>query len=193
MPSASLPIFSGNDSRRQRGSNEYAVFGFGHRLGQFQQLGQWRRTVAYADLVSVLDKAYTAKAVPPFCWLFHPHAFFSGVHGMLDLSSRPIVREGLAIGVQGIQYSLFGFPVYVSANFPVNQTYGSGSNKTYGAFLNPNYVHLGEDPNLQIMVIHGTLLRREPDRDSRGAPNGLGVRTRSRNNFGKRYQLVIFR
>jgi len=105
--------------------------------------------LAYSDLLTILSNAYTYKAKPPFAWFMHPRTFFQRVYGMIDLQSRPIVAPNAQ---SPINFGLFGWPVFISANFPVDQTNGSGTSQSYIAFTNPRYVHIAEPGGVEIAV-----------------------------------------
>lgn len=105
--------------------------------------------LAYSDLYAVLEKAYTAKAQPPFVWAMHPRTFFSRVLGMVDLNSRPIVSGDSSLANE-FGFRLLGFPVVISSNIPVDQTNGSGSAQSYILFTNPKYLHIGDQGSIEI-------------------------------------------
>ena len=50
------------------------------------------------------------------------------------------------------QGRLFGFPVYVSAEFPTNQAVGSGTNQSYILFTNPQYLNIADAGGLELQV-----------------------------------------
>lgn len=108
-------------------------------------------TVTYADLIRTMETALTAAAEGPFIWAMHPRSFFSGgVLNILDSQSRPIVQP--MASTNGVQYSLFGFPVFLSPNIPINQTLGSGTSKSFVLFTNPNYLHIADGGDIEIAI-----------------------------------------
>ena len=116
--------------------------------------------LTYQDLLSVLAKAATNKAKPPYCWVMSPRTFFQRVAGLLDNQSRPVFLPGYA-GLQNAEMNpgvstpvgkLFGWPVFVTPFIAENESVGSGSNQSHIIFCNPRYVHVAEDQNLEIMI-----------------------------------------
>lgn len=129
-------------------------------------------TLVYNDLLTVIDKAYRAKAKGPFAWYCHPRTFFQRILGLLDLQSRPIVTQD---SLAPIGFRLFGFPVFVSPNVPINQAVGSGTNQSYLVFANPTYIHIATPPTgLEIKISQDFFFDR----------NQVGVRGVERLDYG---------
>jgi len=108
--------------------------------------------LGYADLTTMLWKAASAKAKPPFVWFMSPRTFYQRVVGLVDGQSRPLfipATSGLAAGLMG---TLFGFPVFVSPAIPENQAVGSGSNQSYAVLTNPKYLHIADGQQIEIQV-----------------------------------------
>ncbi len=86
--------------------------------------------LAYSDIFAILAKAAAAKAKPPFAWYMSPRTFYQRVLGMIDLSSRPIVIPTQTTGLYPqVQFSLMGWPVYISPFILENEALGSGTNR----------------------------------------------------------------
>jgi HK97 family phage major capsid protein len=106
----------------------------------------------YADILAALAKAAAVKAKPPFVWFMSPRSFYSRALGMTDLQSRPLVIPGLA-GLQGpLQFSLMGWPVFVTPFLAENQSLGSGSNQASVILTNPKYCHIAQDGVLELAI-----------------------------------------
>jgi HK97 family phage major capsid protein len=107
--------------------------------------------VKFTDLLGVVGQFYAQKGKGNPCWFMHPTVFYKDVMGILDSSNRPIITgfDSLEGPFQG---RLFGFPVYVSAEFPTNQAVGSGTNQSYIAFTNPQYLHIGDEGGLELQI-----------------------------------------
>lgn len=107
--------------------------------------------VTFTDLLNVVGQFYTAKGKGTPCWYMHPTVFYKDVMGLKDSNNRPIITgfDSLEGPFQG---RLFGYEVYVSAEFPTNQSVGSGSNQSYIAFTNPNYLHIADEGALELAV-----------------------------------------
>ena len=104
-------------------------------------------TLAYADILKCLEKAYTAKVAPPFVWAMHPRTLFGRIFGMLDTTSRPIVTSDAQAP---LQFRIFGYPVVITTAIPVDQTLGSSTNASYILFTNPRAIHVGDSMNLEL-------------------------------------------
>ncbi len=107
--------------------------------------------VKFTDLLAVLAQFYAQKGKGNPCWFMHPTVFYKDVMGILDSSNRPIITgfDSLEGPFQG---RLFGYPVYVSAEFPTNQAVGSGTNQSYIVFTNPQYINIADSGGLELMV-----------------------------------------
>jgi len=81
----------------------------------------------------------------------HPTVFYADIMGILDTTNRPIIT-GQDNVEQAFMGKLLGFPVYVSAEFPVNQVVGSGSGQSYAIFTNPQYINIGTPGGIEIAV-----------------------------------------
>jgi HK97 family phage major capsid protein len=81
----------------------------------------------------------------------HPTVFYKDVMGILDSSNRPVIT-GFDSFEGPFQGRLFGYPVYVSAEFPINQAVGSGTNQRYIVFTNHQYLHIGDEGGLELQV-----------------------------------------
>jgi len=93
----------------------------------------------YHDITSILAQAYASEIPEPYAWFFHPLVFFNQVLGMLDTLGRPIVQRDAS--ENGVRFSLFGHPVYLSPRIPV--TLGSPAVYSYFFLTNPSYVNIG--------------------------------------------------
>ena len=107
--------------------------------------------VKYTDLLGVVGSFYAQKGKGAPAWFMHPTVFYKDVMGILDSNGRPIVT-GQDNVEQAFMGKLLGFPVYVSAEFPINQSVGSGSNQSYIAFTNPQYLHIADEGALELAV-----------------------------------------
>jgi HK97 family phage major capsid protein len=107
--------------------------------------------VNYKDLLATVGKFYTQKGKGNPAWFMHPTVFYADVMGILDTTNRPIIT-GQDNVEQAFMGKLLGFPVYVSAEFPVNQVVGSGSGQSYAIFTNPSYINLGTPGGIEIAV-----------------------------------------
>jgi HK97 family phage major capsid protein len=107
--------------------------------------------VNLSDLLGVLGAFFAAKGKGNPCWFMHSTVFYKDVMGIKDSSNRPIVTgfQSLENKFQGL---LFGYPVYVSAEFPTNQAVGSGSNQSYIVFTNPQYLNIADAGSLELAV-----------------------------------------
>jgi HK97 family phage major capsid protein len=107
--------------------------------------------VTLTDLLSVLSQFFAQKGKGTPAWFMHPTVFYRDVLGIKDSSGRPIVTgfDSLEGAFSGY---LFGYKVYVSAEFPVNQSVGSGSNQSYVCFTNPTYLNIGDSGGLELAV-----------------------------------------
>jgi HK97 family phage major capsid protein len=107
--------------------------------------------VKFTDLLAVIGQFYAQKGKGKPAWFMHPTVFYKDVMGIVDANGRPIVTgfDSLEGAFQG---RLFGFPVYVSAEFPTNQSVGSGTNQSYIAFTNPQYLHIGDEGGLELQI-----------------------------------------
>jgi len=78
-------------------------------------------SLAYADILRTVRKAYAAKAKGPFVWGMSPRTYFDRVCGLEDTEGHPIVQPD---ATAGIGFRLLGYPVFVSPDIPENQTNG---------------------------------------------------------------------
>ncbi len=105
----------------------------------------------FGDLLAAAGAFYAAKGKGTPAWFMHPTVFYKDLLGLSDASGRPIVT-GLE-SVQGpFQGRVFGWPVYISAEFPTNLAVGSGSGQSYILFTNPQYLHIADRGGLEIQV-----------------------------------------
>jgi len=107
--------------------------------------------VNYKDLLATVGKFYAAKGKGNPAWFMHPTVFYADIMGILDNAGRPIIT-GQDNVEQAFMGKLLGFPVYVSAEFPVNQAVGSGSGQSYAIFTNPAYLNIGTPGGMEIAV-----------------------------------------
>jgi HK97 family phage major capsid protein len=109
--------------------------------------------LAYGDLLACLAKAATVRAKGPFCWITGVRTFYTRILGLVDTSSRPICVPTLSTGLSGgIQYQLFGWPVYISPNVKEDETNSSGSAQSHIIFTNPPYLHIADGGDFVIQV-----------------------------------------
>jgi len=105
----------------------------------------------FNDLLSAAGQYFAQKGKGAPAWFMHPTVFYKDLMGLSDTNGRPIVT-GFDT-VQGpFQGRLFGWPVYVSAEFPTNLTVGSGTGQSYILFTNPLYLHIADRGGLEIQV-----------------------------------------
>jgi HK97 family phage major capsid protein len=110
-------------------------------------------TVLFTDILGVLAKAAAVKAKPPFCWFMSPRTFYQRILGMVDLNSRPITVPTATQGLYpSVQFSLLGWPVFVTPFILENEAVGSGTNQSHIIFSNPKYLHIGQDGSIEIAV-----------------------------------------
>jgi len=107
--------------------------------------------VNYKDLLATVGKFYAQKGKGNPAWFMHPTVFYADIMGILDTTNRPIIT-GQDNVEQAFMGKLLGFPVYVSAEFPVNQVVGSGSGQSYAIFTNPQYINIGTPGGIEIAV-----------------------------------------
>jgi len=107
--------------------------------------------VKFSDLLKIVGQFYAQKGKGNPAWFMHPTVFYSDVMGIQDSSNRPIIT-GFNSLEGPFQGRLFGYPVYVSAEFPTNQSVGSGSNQSYILFTNPQYLHIADRGSLELAV-----------------------------------------
>jgi HK97 family phage major capsid protein len=107
--------------------------------------------VKFTDLLAQIGTFYAQKGKGKPAWFMHPTVFYKDVMGIVDLNNRPIVTgfDSLEGPFQG---RLFGYPVFVSAEFPINQSVGSGSNQSYILFTNPLYLNIADEGSLELAV-----------------------------------------
>jgi HK97 family phage major capsid protein len=107
--------------------------------------------VKFTDLLAQIGQFYAQKGKGKPAWFMHPTVFYKDVMGIVDANGRPIVTgfDSLEGAFQG---RLFGFPVFVSAEFPTNQAVGSGTNQSYILFTNPQYLHIADRGSLELAV-----------------------------------------
>jgi HK97 family phage major capsid protein len=109
--------------------------------------------LTYSDILAVLAKSAAVKAKPPFAWYFSPRTFYQRVLGLIDLQSRPIVVPTATQGLYpSIQFSLMGWPCYISPFILENEAVGSGSSQSHVIFSNPSYIHLAQDNSIEIAI-----------------------------------------
>lgn len=109
--------------------------------------------LGYSDIIGCMAKAAAVKAKPPFCWLMGVRTFYSRVLGLVDASSRPIAIPTLTQGLYpGVQFSLMGWPVYISPYFDETQSNGSGTNQSWLCYTNSKYLHIAQQSTLQFAV-----------------------------------------
>lgn len=106
--------------------------------------------LVYGDIPATLAAAFTAGVSGPLVWAMHPRTFFTRLFGLIDLQSRPIVIPDVLGGVAS--YRLFGYPVFLSENIPIDQAVVSGTNQSYALLTNPSYLHIGESNQLEIAI-----------------------------------------
>jgi len=106
-------------------------------------------TMAYADLLRTVRKAYAAKANGPFAWFMSPRTFFDRVCGLEDTEGHLIVHPD---ATAPFGFRLLGSPVFVSPEIPENLANGSGTNQSYILFTNPKYLHLAQSGGIEISV-----------------------------------------
>lgn len=107
--------------------------------------------VNFTDILSTLAQFYAQKGKGVPAWFMHPTVWYKDVLGLKDSNGRPIITgfDSLEGPFQG---RLMGYPVYVSAEFPINQAVGSGSNQSYILFTNPQYLHIADEGSLELAV-----------------------------------------
>jgi HK97 family phage major capsid protein len=109
--------------------------------------------LGYADLLSCLSNMVAQKGKGPFAWYFSPRTFYSRVLGMVDSQSRPIVIPTFSQGLYGqVQFTLLGYPVYVTPFILENESNGSGSSQSHAVFTNPKYLHIAQDANIAMAI-----------------------------------------
>jgi HK97 family phage major capsid protein len=109
--------------------------------------------VAFVDILAVLAKAAAVKARPPFVWFMSPRTFYQRVLGLVDLNSRPITIPTATQGLYNtVQFSLMGWPVFITPFILENEAVGSGTNQSHILFSNPKYIHLAQDSAIEIAV-----------------------------------------
>jgi HK97 family phage major capsid protein len=107
--------------------------------------------IKFNDLLGVAGAFYAAKGNGEPAWFMHPTVFYKDIMGLSDTNGRPIVTgfDSLEGPFQG---RLFGFKVWISAEFPTNLAIGSGSSQSYLLFTNPKYLHIADRGGLEIQV-----------------------------------------
>jgi HK97 family phage major capsid protein len=109
--------------------------------------------LSYLDILAVLAKAAAVKAKPPFCLFMSPRTFYQRVLGLVDLQSRPITVPTATQGLYpSAQFSLMGWPVYITPFLSETESYGSGTNQSHIIFANPKYLHIAADGSIEIAV-----------------------------------------
>jgi HK97 family phage major capsid protein len=109
--------------------------------------------LTYQDILAVLAKAAAVKAKPPFAWYMSPRTFYQRVLGMIDTTSRPIVVPTATQGLYpSVQFSLMGWPVFVTPFILENEAVGSGSSQSHIIFSNPSYLHIAQDDSIAMAV-----------------------------------------
>jgi HK97 family phage major capsid protein len=101
----------------------------------------------YGDLLAVLQKAAEAHAAPPFAWFMSARSFYLRILGLLDGSSRPLAVPTQATGLYpSVQFTLFGWPVFISSNISNTEAVSSGTNQSHIVFTNAQqYFHIAQD------------------------------------------------
>lgn len=108
--------------------------------------------IGYTDILSVLAKAASVKAKPPFVWAMSPRTFYTRVLGMVDGQSRPIVIPGLSGLYNNVQFTLLGWPVFVTPFISEVEAVGSGTNQSHIVFTNATYLHLAQDGVIELAI-----------------------------------------
>jgi len=115
--------------------------------------------ITYNDFLAILAKAAAVKAKGPFAWVMSPRTYFQRVLGLVDSNSRPLVInamngiEDLTKGPNVIPAGrLFGWPVFVTPFLSETESVGSGSNQAHLIFTNPKYLHIADDPGVEVMI-----------------------------------------
>jgi len=107
----------------------------------------------FTDILAVLAKTTTVKSKSPYVWFMSGRTWWQRVLGMLDLQSRPLaiptMTQGLAAAVAGY---LMGWPVFITPAIPENEAVGSGTNQSHAILVNPSYLLIAQDNNLEIAV-----------------------------------------
>jgi HK97 family phage major capsid protein len=121
-------------------------------------------SIAYSDLTAVLKASATAKAKGPFVWFMSPRTFYTRLLGLVDTQSRPLAIptafQGLSNGIAaeagriGVfpQFTLFGWPVFVTPAIQEDESNGSGTNQSHVIFMNPSYAHIAQDLGVEIQI-----------------------------------------
>jgi HK97 family phage major capsid protein len=107
--------------------------------------------VSLSDLLGVLGAYFAQRGKGTPCWFMHPTVFYKDVMGIKDSSNRPIIT-GFNSLEGPFQGRIFGYPCFVSAEFPTNQSVGSGSNQSYIVFTNPQYLNIADAGSLELAV-----------------------------------------
>lgn len=106
--------------------------------------------LSYTDIINMLAKAAALKLKGPLAWFASPRTLYQRLCGLTDAVSRPLLLPDPTEGGSG--FSLFGFPVFVSASISETESLGSGSNQSHLILCKPTAIHIGEASDVQMDV-----------------------------------------
>ena len=110
--------------------------------------------IAVSDIIGMIQKAAETKLRFPWCWFASPRTL-TRLFSLLSTTSQLLLNPPTTINGE---WSLCGWPLYLTNSISNSETLGSGSSQSHLILCNPSAVHIAEDHRIAFEVSDEFLL-----------------------------------